>query len=92
MKCIIRLIDNSAVTHAINAAKIDWYKLIFASELLTISMLVRIREAKIIGIDNSIENIAAEERSNPKNLAPVIVTPALLAPGIKAKIWNKPIF
>ncbi len=49
-------------------------------------MLVRIREAKIIGIDNSIENIAAEERSKPKNLAPVIVTPALLAPGIKAKI------
>ena len=36
--------------------------------------------------DNSIENIAAEERSKPKNLAPVIVTPALLAPGIKAKI------
>ena len=39
----------------------------------------------IIGMDKSIENIAAEDLSNPRKRAPVIVTPALLAPGIKAK-------
>ena len=43
------------------------------------------KNSKIIGIDSSIEKIAEEDRSKPKNLAPVIVTPALLAPGIKAK-------
>ena len=37
-------------------------------------------------LDKNIENIAEFLRSNPKNLAPVIVTPALLAPGINARI------
>ena len=86
--CIIRimiLIDTSAVMHATNAANNDWYKLIFTSELLIKSKLVKTKDAKIIGMDKSIENIAAEDLSNPKKRAPVIVTPALLAPGIKAK-------
>ena len=50
-----------------------------------ISNNTKLREATIIGIDKSIENIAAESLLIFKNLAPVIVTPALLAPGIKAK-------
>ena len=66
--------------------KIDWYKFIFTSTLLIKSKLVKTKDAKIMGIDKSIENIAAEDRSKPKKLAPVIVTPALLAPGINAKI------
>ena len=86
--CIIRimmLIDTSAVIHATNAANNDWYKLIFTSELLIKSKLVKTKDAKIMGIDKSIEKIAADDLSNPKKRAPVIVTPALLAPGIKAK-------
>ena len=79
------LIDNSAVIHATNAANNDWYKFIFTSELLIKSKLVKTKDAKIMGIDKSIENIAADDLSNPKKRAPVIVTPALLAPGIKAK-------
>ena len=78
------LIDNSAVIHATNAANNDWYKLIFTSELLIKSKLVKTKDAKIMGIDKSIEKIAADDRLNPKKRAPVIVTPALLAPGIKA--------
>ena len=78
------LIDTSAVIHATNAANNDWYKLIFTSELLIKSKLVKTKDAKIIGIDKSIEKIAADDRLNPKKRAPVIVTPALLAPGIKA--------
>ena len=42
-------------------------------------------------MDKSIENIAADDLSIPKKRAPVIVTPALLAPGIKANTWNTPI-
>ena len=83
---IIILIDNSAVIQATIAANKDWYKFIFTSELLIKSVLVKTKDAKIIGIDKSIENIAADDLSNPKKRAPVIVTPALLAPGIKAKI------
>ena len=79
------LIDNSAVIHAMIAANKDWYKFILTSELLIKSKLVKTKDAKIIGMDKSIENIAAEDLSNPKKRAPVIVTPALLAPGIKAK-------
>ena len=79
------LIDSSAVIHAINAANNDWYKFIFTSELLIKSKLVKTKDAKIMGMDKSIENIAAEDLSNPRKRAPVIVTPALLAPGIKAK-------
>ena len=79
------LIDNRAVIHATNAANNDWYKFIFTSALLIKSKLVKTKDAKIMGMDKSIENIAAEDLSNPRKRAPVIVTPALLAPGIKAK-------
>ena len=78
------LIDTSAVIHATIAANKDWYKFIFISELLSKSKLVKTKDAKIMGIDKSMEKIAAEDRLNPKKRAPVIVTPALLAPGIKA--------
>ena len=81
---IMMLIDTSAVIHATNAANNDWYKLIFTSEPLIKSKLVKTKDAKIMGIDKSIEKIAADDLSNPKKRAPVIVTPALLAPGIKA--------
>ena len=53
---------------------------------LITSKIDSVNDARIIGIDKSIENIAAFVRSNPKNLAPVIVMPALLAPGINARI------
>ena len=79
------LIDNSAVIHATNAANKDLYKFIFISELLIKSKLVKTKDAKIRGIDKSIEKIAADDLLNPKKRAPVIVTPALLAPGIKAR-------
>ena len=86
IKFIIRLIDNNAVKQATNEEKIDLDKFIFRSELLIKSIPLNTIEARIIGIDNSIEKIAAEDLSKPKNLAPEIVTPALLAPGIKANI------
>ena len=80
------LIDTRAVIHATIAANKDWYKFIFTSELLLIkSKLVKTKDAKIRGIDKSIEKIAADDLSKPRKRAPVIVTPALLAPGIKAK-------
>ena len=78
------LIDTSAVIHATNAANNDWNKFIFTTALLIKSKLVKTKDAKIMGMDKSIENIAAEDLSNPRKRAPVIVTPALLAPGIKA--------
>ena len=78
------LIDTRAVIHATIAANKDWYKLILISGLLIKSKLVKTKDAKIIGIDKSIEKIAADDRLNPKKRAPVIVTPALLAPGINA--------
>ena len=78
------LIDSSAVIHATNAANNDWYKFIFTSALLIKSKLVKNKDAKIIGMDKSIENIAADDLSKPRKRAPVIVTPALLAPGINA--------
>ena len=79
------LIDTRAVIHATIAANKDWYKFILISELLIKSKLVKTKDAKIMGIDKSIEKIAADDRLNPKKRAPVIVTPALLAPGIKAR-------
>ena len=79
-------IDNSAVIYAINAANNDWCKFIFNSALLIKSKIVKTKDARIMGIDKSIENIAADDLSKPRKRAPVIVTPALLAPGIKAKI------
>ena len=39
------------------------------------------KEAVIMGIDKSSEYIAADSLDRPSNLEPVIVTPALLAPG-----------
>ena len=78
-------IDSIAVIHETNAANNDWYKFIFTSALLIKSKLVKTKDAKIMGMDKSIENIAAEDLSNPRKRAPVIVTPALLAPGINAK-------
>ena len=79
------LIDTRAAIQATNAANNDWYKFIFSLALLIKSKLVKTKDAKIIGIDKSIEKIAADDLLNPKKRAPVIVTPALLAPGIKAK-------
>ena len=49
------------------------------------------KEAVIMGIDKSSEYIAADSLDRPSNLEPVIVTPALLAPGINAKHWHIPI-
>ena len=80
------LIDTRAVIHATIAANKDWYKLILISELLIKSILVKTKDAKIMGIDKSIEKIAADDLSKPRKRAPVIVTPALLAPGINANI------
>ena len=82
---IMMLIENRAVIQATNAANKDLYKFTFVSSLITKSKLVKIKDAKIIGMDKSIENIADDDLSKPKKRAPVIVTPALLAPGIKAK-------
>ena len=66
------------------AANKDWYKFKFVSVLPIKSKLVKTKDAKIMGIDNSIENIAADDLSKPIKRAPVMVTPALLAPGINA--------
>ena len=81
---IMMLIDSRAVIQATNAANKDLYKFMFTSELLIKSKLVKTKDAKMRGIDNSIEKIAAVDLSNPRKRAPVIVTPALLAPGINA--------
>ena len=56
-----------------------------------ISITLRAKEAIMIGMDNNIEKIAADSLFTFNILAPVMVTPALLAPGIKAKTWKKPI-
>jgi hypothetical protein len=50
-----------------------------------ISITLKAKEAIIIGMDNNIEKIAADSLLIFNILAPVMVTPALLAPGIKAK-------
>ena len=68
------------------AAKKDCSTLILLIGSLITSKIDSVNDARIIGIDKSMENIAAFVRSKPKNLAPVIVTPALLAPGINARI------
>ena len=77
-------IDTRAVIKATIAANKDLYKFIFTTALLIKSKLVKTKDAKIIGIDKSIEKIAADDLSKPRKRAPVIVTPALLAPGINA--------
>ena len=43
------------------------------------------------GIDNKNEILTESTLLNFKNLAAVMVIPALLTPGIKARIWNNPI-
>ena len=42
------------------------------------------------GIANKKEILLESSLLNPKILAAVITIPALLTPGIKARIWNKP--
>ena len=74
-----------AVTKEIIVAIIGWVKSTTISWIKYISNRAKMREAEIIGMDKSIENIAAESLLTFRILAPVIVTPALLAPGIKAK-------
>ena len=74
-----------AVIKEKNVAKIGWVKSITISCIKYISNRVKMTEAAIIGMDRSIANIAAESLLTFSILAPVIVTPALLAPGIKAK-------
>ena len=59
-------------------------KVLLIGSLIT-SKIDSVIDARMIGIDKSIEKIAAFVGSNPKNLEPVIVTPALLAPGINAR-------
>ena len=49
-----------------------------------ISITLRAKEAIMIGMDNNIEKIAADSLLTFNILAPVMVTPALLAPGKKA--------
>ena len=61
------LIDTRAAIQATNAANKDLYKFIFTSALLIKSKLVKNKDAKISGIDKSIEKIAADDLSNPKN-------------------------
>ena len=43
------------------------------------------------GIDKRKAILLESNRLNFKNLAAVIVIPALLTPGTKASIWNRPI-
>ena len=86
----MKLMDNKAVINAMLAANIDGYIFIISPSEKNISKSDKEREAKIIGIDKSIENLTAFMRSNWRNLAPVMVTPALLAPGIKAITCHKP--
>ena len=78
-------IDNMAVTKEIIVAIIGCVKSTDVSCIKFISNKAKAREAVMIGMERSIENIAAESLLTFRILAPVIVTPALLAPGIKAK-------
>ena len=47
-------------------------------------------EIKITGIDSKIDSIAASILFKPIILEPEYTTPALLAPGIIASIWKRP--
>ena len=67
------------------------FKLKIFSESLKKFGKAKNKEAVIMGIDKSSEYIAADSLDRPSNLEPVIVTPALLAPGINAKHWHIPI-
>ena len=90
LACLINLInndiDNKAVIKATRAAENDWEKLTEKDSYLNKFIRDKVIDAKIMGIDNNIENLVALSLSYPKKRAPVIVTPALLAPGIKASI------
>ena len=43
------------------------------------------KEARIIGMESNIENFVASDLLKLRKRAPVMVTPALLAPGINAR-------
>ena len=78
-------IESKAVINAIKVAIIGCVKSVlftFSSKILNND---NPSEANIMGIDRSIEIIAAESLLTLNILAPIIVTPALLAPGINAK-------
>ena len=77
--------DKKAVIQATIAAKKDCCKCISFIELFDKSKTDNVSDDKIIGIDKSIEKIVALVLFIPKKRAPVIVTPALLDPGIKAR-------
>ena len=55
------------------AAKTDCSISVLLTGSLITSKIDSVNDARIIGIDKSIENIAAFVRSNPKNLAPVML-------------------
>ncbi len=54
------------------------------------STISRVLDAKIVGIDISMDKFALLLREKPNNNAPVIVLPDLEVPGIKAKDCQKP--
>jgi len=60
----MKLIDSIAVKNAMLAANIDGYIFIISPSEKNISKSDKEREAKIIGIDKSIENLTAFMRSN----------------------------
>ena len=74
--------DNIIVTNIIKFISIEWLIISFSSKKLAPASA---------GIDNKKEILLASTLLNLRNLAAVIVMPALLTPGIKASIWNKPI-
>ena len=55
------LIDTRAVIQETNAANNDWYKFIFTIALFIKSKLVKTKDAKIRGIEKSIEKIASDD-------------------------------
>ena len=61
------------------------------SSFKNVSFKVSILAPNKAGMDKIKDILAASCLLKLRNLHPVITTPALLAPGIKAKIWNKPI-
>ena len=85
------VIENKAVIKATKAAENDWVIFTWINSPLNKFNSDKVIEANMIGIDNNIENLAALSLSYPKKRAPVIVTPDLLAPGIKANTWKRPI-
>ena len=71
-------------------------EIIIKNEKFKLFELIRLFNPKIetiakVGIDNKKDILAASNLLNFKNLAPVIVIPDLLTPGIRDSTWNKPI-